>query len=509
MPQYTRGNLRLSRVIKAGNPLVNRRDMLATGGLLAACGIIAAQHKNLTLAARAAPAFSLPPRPKLGEDQVLFVDRENAAANKYAASYNMRTMLTPKLRALCKTPQSVAAMIEWAREHAISFAVRSGGHCFEGFSQSSELVIDTRLLNKVVYDNADQTATVGAGALLSDIYRFLARQGRTIPAGTCQSVGIAGLVLGGGVGYLARSAGLTCDALEQLDVVDANGKALSVHAGSHADLFWASRGGGGGSLGVATAFRIKTIAAPKVLVFEVDWVLNSAAAADLMAAWQKAGPEAPNEISTIVSLRKHMKGTVLVRMVGQSVGTERQLKTWVKPLLSQAKPWSQPRLRHHSFIEAANYFSPPAGIAKGYYKFKSDVVTAPLSRDAFKLLIDPMQAAPPGALGLECEALDGAISEVPVGDTAFPHRKSALFKIQYSTEIRDAKNLSDNLKVLSDQYQAMRPHMSGAAYVNYCDTDLEDWPRAYWQSNLERLKSVKRQYDPNNIFRHGQSVPLG
>ncbi len=505
--QRRRDNLPHSDPSGVGVQLVNRRDFLVTSGLLAACGLSASQRQSNALGRESAAHTPLPPSPRLGDDQVLFIDRENAAASKYAASYNKRTTRTPKLRALCKTPESVAVMIEWAREHTIPFALRSGGHCFEDFSQNSELVIDTRLLNKVVYDDADQTAIVGAGALLSDIYRFLVREGRTIPAGTCQSVGIAGLILGGGVGYLARSAGLTCDSLEQLDIIDANGQALSANAGSHANLFWASRGGGGGSFGIATAFRIKTIAAPKVLVFEVDWVLNLAAAADLMAAWQVAGPDAPNEISTIVSLRKHTKGTVLVRMVGQSVGTEQQLSIWVMPLLSQAKPWSQPRLRRHSFIEAANYFSPPGGTAEGYYKFKSDIVTAPLSREAFAMLIEPLQTAPPGALSLECEALGGTISEVPVADTAFPHRKDALFKIQYSSEVRDAKNTSDNLQILSNQYQAMRPHMSGAAYVNYCDTDLEDWPRAYWQSNLERLKSVKRQYDPSNVFRHGQSVP--
>lgn len=508
VPQCRKDNLRHSDPCTVGTQLVNRRDVLVTGGLLAACGISASQRASKVLANEAAVHRTLPQPPGLGADQVIFVDREDSAAQRYAASYNLRTIRTPKLRALCKTPQSVAAMVEWAREHSIPFALRSGGHCFEGFSQNTELIIDTRLLNTVVYDNADQTVIVGAGALLSDIYRFLAREGRTIPAGICQSVGIAGLVLGGGVGYLARSAGLTCDALEQLEIVDAEGRRNSVHAGSQADLFWACRGGGGGSFGAATAFHIKTVAAPDVLVFEVDWVLNTATAADLMAAWQSAGPEAPDEISTIVSLRKRTKDTVLIRMVGQSVGTEQQLKTWVKPLLSQAKPWSQPRLHRHAFIDAANYFSPPAGAAGGYYKFKSDIVTSPLPRDALVALIEPLQSAPPGALNLECEALGGAISQVPVSDTAFPYRNGALFKIQYSTEVQKAKNTTGYLLALSSQYEAMRPFMSGAAYVNYCDRDLEDWPRAYWQSNLERLKNVKRKYDPHNIFQHDQSVPL-
>ncbi len=487
--------------------MVNRRDLLKTGGLLAAGGVACGISGSSTLVALAQSDRTLPRRPGLGDDQVLFIDRDSAAASKYAVSFNSRTMLTPNLRALCKTPEAVTAMLDWAREHAIRFALRGGGHCFEDFSQSSELVIDTRLLNKVVFDSAEQTVTAGAGALLSDIYNVVASEGHAIPAGTCQSVGIAGLTLGGGVGYLARSAGLTCDALEALEFVDAEGRLLSVNAGSHADLFWACRGGGGGSFGVATQFRFKTFAVPKVIVFEIDWVLTPDVAAHLMAAWQSLGPGAPDEISTILYLTKRVKGRVLIRLVGQSIGTERQLKTWIGELTSQAKPWSAPRLRYHSFIEAANYFSTPNQTLTGYYKFKSDIVTAPLPHEAYDVLFEALESSPPAALTLTCEALGGAVSHVPVAATAFPHRKDALFKIQYSTEYRDQKKKTENLLALSRIYQAMRPAMSGAAYINYCDSDLKDWPRAYWQSNFEGLKAVKRKYDPDDVFRHGQSVP--
>jgi FAD/FMN-containing dehydrogenase len=488
--------------------VVNRRDLLKTSSLLIAGELVFGMSASSTLFALAQSDQPLPPRPRLGEDQVLFIASGNPEAINYAASYNLRTTLTPKLRALCKTPEAVAAMVDWAREHAVPFALRGGGHCFEDFSQSSELVIDTRLLNRVVFDSAEQMVTAGAGALLSDIYKVVAQEGHAIPAGICQSVGIAGITLGGGIGHLARSAGLTCDVLKSLELVDAEGRHLSVNARSHADLFWASRGGGGGSFGVVTQFQFQTVTVPKVIVFEIDWVLTPQSAVHLMAAWQSLGPGAPEEISTTLYLTKHVKGKVLIRLSGQSIGTEQQLNSLIGVLTGQVKPWSPPRLRHQSFIEAANYFSGSSQTIARFYKSKSDIVTVPLSTEALGVLFEALESSPPGALTITCEALGGAISRVPVTATAIPHRKDALFLIQYSTEYWDQKKKTDNLLALARMYQAMRPAMSGAAYVNYCDADLKDWSRAYWQSNFERLKAAKRKYDPENVFRHGQSIPL-
>ena len=127
-------------------------------------------------------------------------------------------MLPPKLRALCKTPGAVAAMLEWLRFHSIPFALRSGGHCFEGFSESESVVIDTRLMNAVEIDASTETISTGPGASLGSLYKAASARGYALPAGSCPTVGVAGHALGGGSGYLSRQCGFLCDGLQSIEI---------------------------------------------------------------------------------------------------------------------------------------------------------------------------------------------------------------------------------------------------------------------------------------------------
>ena len=165
-------------------------------------------------------------------------------------------------------------MIDWVRSNNLSFAIRCGGHSYEGFSQSQDVVIDLRGLQDINVDTAAGTVTVGAGVSLYDVYQELANEGYAFPAGSCPTVGIAGHVMGGGHGLLARSHGLTCDILQQVTMIDCQGSTLQATATSEPDLFWACRGGGGGSFGIATQFVLSIFALTNVLVFGVSWKLS-------------------------------------------------------------------------------------------------------------------------------------------------------------------------------------------------------------------------------------------
>jgi len=493
--------------------VLDRRRLLKAGGLLAARAstfgapaIVSRSAIALSEPTAGAAHPSLPPRPRLGREDVVFIEHDSPEAERYSASFNRRTQRTPKLRALCRTPKAIAALIEWGREHAVPFALRAGGHSFEGYSQSTELVIDTRLLNRVAFDPSQQVVHVGAGAVLADIYRVLGRESHAIPAGYCQSIGIAGLTLGGGIGGLTRSAGLTCDALVSLELVDAEGRRLTVDRQSHPDLFWACRGGGGGSFGVATRLSFSAGAVPSVIAYEIVWALPPKDAAGLMDLWQGWLPEAPVEISTVVYLWKFRDGKALIRLVGQSIGSEEQLRRALSPFTRQAQPLLDPHIKPQTFLEAANYFSAPDERPFGSYRFKSDVVSEPLPIGAFEDLFERLTKTRTG-LSVSCEALGGAVSGTGRSETAFPHRDT-LFIVQYTADLHVLSEARETVQSLSRLYEAIRSHTAGDAYVNYCDADLSDWPRAYWGGNLDRLKAIKRKYDPDNVFRHGQSVPL-
>jgi FAD/FMN-containing dehydrogenase len=291
-------------------------------------------------------------------------------------------------------------------------------------------------------------------------------------------------------------------------MVDAEGRQIAANANSNSDLFWASRGGGGGSFGIATSFRFETVEVPRVIVFEIDWVLPNDATVGLMNAWQELAPTAADEIASILYVNRRGKDTLLVRQVGQSVGGREELERWVEMLSRAAKPWSHPRFREQSIGDASRYYSRPAGSAMGFYDSRSDIVSKPLPAEAFVEMTDHLARSRPGALTVSCEALGGAVSRAPSDATAFPHRGDTSYLIQYSTEYFDPLHARKNRQDLSNIYSALRPAMFGAAYVNYPDITLKDWPRAYWQSNVERLKAIKLKYDPENLFRHGHSVPL-
>jgi FAD/FMN-containing dehydrogenase len=210
----------------------------------------------------------------------------------YQAAFNLRTALKPQLRALCKTSKAAGVMVDWCRSNGLPFAVRCGGHSYEGFSQSTSVVIDMRLMNAITVDPRTSTATVGAGASLGGLYRAIAVHGLAFTGGSCPTVGISGHLLGGGYGYLARPYGLACDSLLSVVLINPDGRQVRADAHQNTDLYWACRGGGGGSFGVATGFTVRLKKVANVIVFRVVWLgLSIKAAKSVMKAWQSWAPQ--------------------------------------------------------------------------------------------------------------------------------------------------------------------------------------------------------------------------
>ena len=235
-------------------PNLTRRSFVtrAVGGAVAAPAIISTCRAN----------GLLPPLPSLSSGDALLLRLGDAHFADYQASFNLRTMLKPQLRALCKTTKAVGAMVDWCRSNGLSFAVRCGGHSYEGFSQSASVVIDIRLMNATTVDPKTSTATVGAGTSLGSLYRAIAAHGLAFTGGSCPTVGISGHLLGGGYGYLARPYGLACDSLLLADLVNPDGHQVRADAHQNTDLYWACRGGGGGSFGIATSFTVRLKRSP-------------------------------------------------------------------------------------------------------------------------------------------------------------------------------------------------------------------------------------------------------
>lgn len=391
-------------------------------------------------------------------------------------------------------------------------AARSGGHSYAGYSSVAPLVVDLGRLRQVRVDVARRRLTVGAGARLIDVYAALAPHDLVLPAGSCPTVGIAGLTLGGGVGFSSRKWGLTADNLLEAQVVNADGRVRTCDRATEPDLFWALRGGGGGNFGIATRFVFRVHRTGRVATFRVEWPWSDAAR--VVAAWQAWAPRAPDGLFSVLQLAAPGAGARLaVGSSGQFHGSEEELRRLLAPLIAAGSP-TRVTVRSRSHWEATLSWAGCDDLtecrARGFAVFaaKSHYAKRRFSNGAIERLVGWVErrqnAGTPGRGSVLLDSYGGAIARVPRAATAFAHR-DALFQLQYLTYWDRPGDGAAALRWLRNVHGAMRRDTSGA-YVNYIDPELRAWQRAYYGANLPRLRRLKRRYDPQNVFRFRQSI---
>lgn len=422
--------------------------------------------------------------------------------------------LAPQGVAYAETEADVQRLIEFARTHGTPFAARCGGHSYGGYSSGAGIVCDVGPMSGVEVQGT--RATIGSGAKLIDIYHHLAPRGLLLPGGTCPSVGISGLTLGGGQGVVGRKLGLTCDALRSMRMITADG---TIHECSNDDdLFWASRGGGGGNFGVATKFEFDVTPVAQLTRFALPYRWD--AAKDVFAAWQEWGPDAPDEIWSKVEIgARDSRRSIAIH--GVFIGAPDALEAHLDAFVRIA---GRPRRRR---VESASLFDtilvlggcarrtyeechlPPEGtLSRGVHLTRSDVFAQLLSSDAIETLLQRMDRSGmeySGRVGID--ALGGAIGRVDPSATAFVHRR-ARFIAQYATYWRMSASpevVAANTEWMNRLYESMHPHAAGA-YSNYIDPDLSGWEQAYYGANFERLRAIKTQHDPHRVFDFAQAI---
>jgi FAD/FMN-containing dehydrogenase len=442
------------------------------------------------------------------------VGRASPAYERSSHLYNTRfDAFRPLAVVYCQSVADVQKTIAWSRRHGIRIAPRSGGHSYAGYSSApGGVIVDVSRLGSIT-PRPGREATVGAGAKLIDVYAGLWQHGVTIPAGSCATVGIGGQALGGGVGFLSRKLGTTSDNLLELTLVTADGDARRCSAHENADLFWASRGGGGGNFGIATDFTFRTTAVSTVSTFGIEWPW--AQAKSVIAAWQAWAPHAPDELFSVCNISSG-GGAPTIRAAGQLVGSTSRLRSLLSPLVSTGTPL-QVSVRDRSYLTAVGFWAgcgpveachlePFGKLSRATFAAKSDYVRRPLPAAALRTIVAAIERAPASST-LLLDSYGGALNRVPKTATAFVHR-DALCSCQYLAYWDGAGQGAENLAWLRSFSSAMRPYVSGESYVNYIDPDLAGRPQAYYGENLRRLVSIKRRYDPGNVFRFRQSIPL-
>ncbi|MEV0617020.1 FAD-binding oxidoreductase [Nonomuraea sp. NPDC050404] len=407
--------------------------------------------------------------------------------------------IRPQAVAYCTNAADVSACLTFARGNGVPITSRSGGHSYAGWSTGTGLVIDVSRMSSVSY--AGGRAVIGAGAKLIDVYDRLSRHGVSIPAGTCPTVGIAGLALGGGIGVLSRKYGLTCDSLESVRLVTADGRTLTCDAQHNAGLYWACSGGGGGNFGVAVSFTFRTHPATDLSVFFLRWPWARARAA--VRAWQSWAPGAPDELWSSLHLTRSASG-LSVEIAGTYAGRKPALDRLLAPLVKEVGRPSSRSVRTHSHLEAMKVMGGCGGRSvaecrrtpRTSYAAKSHLAYRVLPADGVRKLVKGVERR--GGHSVLLDAMGGAIGRVGSSATAFPHR-AALFSVQYYAEGMDRG-------WLRELHGGMAPYFGDHAYVNYIDPDLKNWRGAYYGPNATRLAEVKSTYDPERLFRLPQGV---
>nr|WP_157529491.1 FAD-binding protein [Kibdelosporangium sp. MJ126-NF4]CEL23594.1 FAD-linked oxidoreductase family [Kibdelosporangium sp. MJ126-NF4]CTQ93130.1 FAD-linked oxidoreductase family [Kibdelosporangium sp. MJ126-NF4] len=487
--------------------MMDRRAFLRAAGLagagtaLAGCssaGSTAPGSPSATSPPPATTTVTVPPRPpdwqslraRITGTVLLPGDAEFDAVRRI---YNPLTdARKPAAVVRCKTKEDVQSCVELAAESKIPIAARSGGHSYAGYSvPEAGLQVDLGAMNQVnVRPNG--TVRIGAGARLMDVYTELAKAGQCLPAGSCPTVGIAGLTLGGGIGVLSRKFGLTCDRLDAVTIVTADSKVHEVSSGSGADLFWALRGGGGGNFGIVTEFVFSTLPAPSLTVFTLRFPAGSVA--NVLGVWQQWIAGAPPELwsNMVVS---GASGAPACHISGCYVGAVKDLNGLLAGLKVQP---SSRVVQPKDYLAGMRFFA--GGSQRESFVASSRMLPGP----ADPAKIAQLMTGRPG-LDLLIDGLGGAVADLGPSDTAFPHRKAfASVQIYLKTDAAAAARANTQVAEVRD---ALTEFTGATGYVNYIDPTMPDWANAYYGANLPRLQQVAKSTDPDKVFGFAQAVP--
>lgn len=460
--------------------------------------------------------------------QILWPNQEGYEKARLVSNYYTSKNSHPDAIVYCKSTQDVQNAVKWALCKKIPVRIRSGGHNHEGFSTGNGLIIDVSQMKKVEIDSNTNRATIQPGITGGELYSLLSKKRLTQVGGTCADVGISGLVLTGGIGPLLRKRGLTCDTLIALEMVDAEGEILHVTKDNeHKDLFWACCGGGGGNFGVITSIVLQVYPAQKVTWFNIGWDWDQPFE-EVIDTWQQLFADGDKKWFSHLDIwarefpsRKLNKQPL--KVLGVYYGTPEEAKKDLEPFLKIGQPKEQ-TIELVDWVQAIKGFEDATAVFltdKPEYKSTGAYAMKPLPKEAIKIILDTLRNSNSPLMNVLLFSMGGACADVPSTDSAYFYRK-AKFLVVYSSQWLKpdllpmiALGSKPGLKQSEDkkyiiELDALRTKLlpfTVGDYVGNPDRNLTDYLHEYYGDNAERLRCIKRKYDPNNLFQFEQGIP--
>jgi FAD/FMN-containing dehydrogenase len=442
----------------------------------------------------------------------LVIGREDEGYDEGRSIWNGAIDRRPACIARCTGVADVVAAVGFARERDLLVGVRSGGHGVGGHALcDGGLVIDLSPMKGIRVDPATRTARAEAGVLWGELDRETQLFGLATVGGIVTHTGIAGLTLGGGIGWLMRKHGATVDNLLSADVVTAQGEIVTASEEENPDLFWAIRGGGG-NFGIVTSFEYRLHpVGPIVLAGPVFHSLEDAP--EVLRFYREFIAAAPDELTTIFDLSvaaplpflpEEVHGKPIVMVGACYAGSPDEGAEVVRPLKQFGRPIVD-LLEPKPYLALQSMFDPL--VPHGWHRYWKSVELPPLTDDAIDTLVEHSSAPTSPRSYTIVFQLGGALARMGEDETAFSQRDAAHnvnINAVWTEEDPDAER---HIAWARDFFDAMQPHAGGRVYLNFLGEEGGNRVRqAYGARNYERLVELKRAYDPTNFFRLNQNI---
>jgi hypothetical protein len=423
--------------------------------------------------------------------------------------YNAMIDRHPRLIAGCAVVADVMAAVRFGREQKLLVSIRGGGHNAGGLGVCDDgLVIDLSPMNYVRVDPKKRTVQVGGGALWRDVDHATQAFGLAVPAGIISTTGVAGLTLGGGIGYLTRRYGLTIDNLLAVEMVLADGRFVTASVKENADLFWAVRGGGG-NFGVVTSFLFKGQRVHTVYGGPILWPLGNAA--EIMRWYREFIAKAPDDlygffafltVPPAAPFPEHLHNKKMCGIVWCYTGPIKKAEKVFKPIRSFKAPALDMvgPIPHPVLQSMHDGFYPPG---QQWY-WKADFVRT-LSDEAIAIHVKHAANLPSMQSTMHLYPINGAASRVKNSATPWCYRDATWSSVIVGVD-PDPANKERISRWAKEYWSALHPYSAGGAYVNFMMEEGEDRIRATYGKNYDRLAKIKKRYDPGNLFRVNQNI---
>jgi FAD/FMN-containing dehydrogenase len=418
----------------------------------------------------------------------------------------------PALIARCAGVADVISAVKFAQQHGVRVAVRSGGHSFPGLSVADDaFVIDLSLMKGVRVDPYERTARVQAGVLLGELDRETQAFGLATPSGIVTHTGVAGLTLGGGIGWIMRKHGLSVDQLRRIDVVTAEGELVKATPDENEELFWGMCGAGA-NFGIATEFEFNLVpVGPTILAGPLFWKMEDSA--EVLRFYREWAADAPDELMTIVIHRKapplpfvpdELHGKPVVMVVPCWIGDFDEGEKFIKPMREFGNKVAdacvqKPYLAHQAMLD-------PGFVPGRWYYFRSFDVPE-LNDEMIEITAEHSLQIKSPLTSFPIWQAGGAVSRVSEDATAFGGRNASFtYNIGASTE--NAEGFAEEREWVRNFWSALEKFHT-SVYVNFLAGDEEGDDRiraAYGPKKYDRLKALKREWDPDNFFRLNQNI---